>query len=257
MEKDLASFYRHNAGYNQVNFESMKQGIDAAQKFNPFEAHGFKYAINKNPGVRSLHIDIGSGNGWLISHTAPLFQKVIGIEPSAKAIEFSKAYNPSFSNVEYMNMDMVDALSGLKIDQPYFATTAAVFCHIKDYYVALALEFINKAPAGSVLLFCEPYDKNIQQPFWYIRSQEWWRQHLPNWDLEFLGLTKAGDGKKEKYKKSIYGICRGQASEVSVTKRGLLWKSYWLLSGQYYKLRYAAVRLVKSLLKIKPRDNDI
>ena len=248
METDQKSFKKHDKVYHALDFDTAKQKMLKLDELDFFNFFGFQKALEKNPRVRSLHIDIGSGAGWLIKHTAPFFKKVLAIEPSVAATDISKRYNIQYKNIEYLNVDMVEALENNSFTEPYFLTTAAVFCHIENFHVENFLKLLNKAPLGSVILFCEPYDTNIQQPFWYIRNKAWWQERLPNWQLEFLGIRGVWDGKKEKYTKGIYGVCTGKNTQSIPQSRFV--SLVWLLQGWYYKVRYFCVKIIKNILNI-------
>ena len=251
MEVDLESYKKHDRAYKSLDVETAFSKMKILDKLDFFNFYGFAEAIRTNPKVRDLHVDIGSGAGWLIKHTAPIFKKVLSVEPSVRATEISKIYNSEFSNIEYLNEDMVLAFSHLPVDEPYFVTTSAVFCHIKDFHVENFLRLLNHAPKGTVLLFCEPYDKNIQQPFWHIRNQEWWRKNLPLWNLEFRGIKGVWEGKVEPYKKVIYGVCVGErVVEPTTLGRRMYRKLWWGLQGIFFKLRYALVRFIKKVFRI-------
>ncbi len=115
-----------------------------------------------------------------------------------------------------------------------------VFSHIGDYHVKKILEIINKMPVGSMLYFCEPYNKNIQVPLWYIRKEKWWRENLSNWDLSFSAIKNDG------YYKGISGKCIGY-STIRAEKNNIFSDIWWSISGVYYKVRFRAPRKIKEL----------
>ena len=100
MEKDLESYNRHEHTYQSVSANWIREKQDEMERLGNFKLYGFKQAMDKNPLVRSVHIDIGSGAGWLLKYTAPHFKRVIAIEPSVTATDFAKAYNHEFTNIE-------------------------------------------------------------------------------------------------------------------------------------------------------------
>lgn len=250
MKKDLASYIKHDQAYQVLSYEQAAKNMQEFENLDYFGQFGFKKALEENPSVRGIHIDIGSGAGWLLRHTAPVFKKVLAIEPSISATKIAKQYNSEFSNIEYINKDMLDALSNLYFTQPYFVTTSTVFSHIQDFHVKSVLKLVNRAPKGSILLFLEPYDKNIHQPFWYIRNKEWWQKNLSNWRLDFLGVKAVWEGKVESYQKAIYGVCEGKLvfTESGSGLASFVRKCAWFLQGTYFKFRYWAVGLAKKLL---------
>jgi 2-polyprenyl-3-methyl-5-hydroxy-6-metoxy-1,4-benzoquinol methylase len=257
MEKDLESYFRHEHTYQGAAPQWIQERLGRMDHLDYFHSHGFYAAMEKNPQVRSLHIDLGCGAGWLLKHTAPFFKNVIGIEPSSKAIEYAKEYTKEYQNIEFINGDMLESLMDLNPQEPYFVTTAAVFVHIKEFHVKNTLAFLNKAPKGSVICFSEPYDKNIKVPFWTIYHKSWWRRELSHWNLEFLETNETHDGKKLGYKTGIYGVCLGKENpdlEVEIKNDWtLINKQLWILTGFYYKMRYAFVGMIKKTLGIKDK----
>lgn len=191
MNKDLKSFEAHDKDYgNYFDLEKSKKVANEYLQTKVFEQLGFKKMIDDLNGKIKIHIDIGSGTGWLVMATSPYFGKVIGIEPSQKAVDIAAQIlkENNLANVSFVVKDMIDGIISLDIQEPVFITTATVLSHIKDYYVKEFLEIVNKLPIGSTLFFDEPYEKNIQQNLWHIRSKEWWAKNLNNWDLNFRGV---------------------------------------------------------------------
>lgn len=226
MKKDLNSYIAHNAQY-EVNDITEKNTLNTIKKYDAlqlYERQGFVSAIEKF-SHRKLHIDIGSGTGWLLRKTAPVFEKVIGIEPSKTATQASSKALSQYSNIEYINEDMVDALKVINITEPAFFTSAIVFSHIKNFHVTNFLNELDNAPAGSTLYFFENYDTNIQHPFWYIRNKEWWAKRLPNWQLTFFDLQN------DEYKAGIYGINVGRQNVTNTYALSFSRKIIWTISG--------------------------
>jgi SAM-dependent methyltransferase len=239
-KKDLESYFEHNEQYETISsFEYQKRELARFDEIGLFEKVGFEKAILDHPEVRKLHIDIGCGVGWLLLKTAPYFQRVIGVEPSKAAIKMARRFTGDFDNIELINADMVDAMEHLHLTEPVFFTTAAVLSHIKDWYVAEFLKLVDNAPKGSVLFFREPYDKNIQQKFWYIRRKKWWAEHLSNWQLSFCGYRNEG------YLNGIKGVCVGRENVVECWESDLTQNLSWFFGGLFQNTTRRIYRLVK------------
>lgn len=245
-KKDTLSYVAHNEDYKKFfGIEWHKKMYVEDGTYKQFENFGYLQAIQSFPLVRDLHIDIGSGGGWMLSRTAPYFKKVLGIEPSAEAIKTAKEINKEHHNVEFLQADMVEGLSSLKIEQPIFITTSTVLSHITDEWVAEFLKVVNSLPKGSILFFGEGYGKNIQRKLWHIRSKEWWAKNLPNWQLTFY--DKRSDG--EKY--GVFGLNVGSENVMNSYAPSFFEKLRWFASGVYYKLRTFAAVTIKTILFIK------
>lgn len=246
MKKDLQSFEEHNKEYNELyTLESMKEVLDNFDKEKSFEVLGFKQALDKISGVKT-HIDIGCGSGWLLYKTSPLFDRVIGIEPSKAVVEMDEkiAKERNFTNVEFLNMDMIDGIKKLDIKEPVFITTATVLSHIKDFYVKEFLRVLNDLPEGSAIFFDERYDKNIQQNMWHIRSRNWWAKNLPDWQLEFFGLDLSG------YKSGIFGRKIKKGQKIENFELNSIQKIKWHVNGLNHRKNRLA-RFVKNKLSAK------
>lgn len=233
MKKDLNSYIKHNSQYvvNDITAENTLETIKKYDALNMFEKQGFAEALKKFDH-RKLHIDIGSGTGWLIGKTAPLFEKVIGIEPSKAATHASSLVFSNFKNIEYINEDMVDALKEMKASgkisaatSPIFFTSSIVFCHIKNFHVANFLRELNDMPVGSTFHFFENYDTNIHHAFWYVRNKEWWASRLPNWQLTFMDIPN------EEYKSGIFGACVGKEHVTNTYALSFAQRMAWHISG--------------------------
>ncbi len=262
MKKDIESYIEHNKQYEDPLVRKWIREECIRDDLNMFEKLGFKKAVDENPKVRNLHIDIGSGAGGLLFKTAPYFKKAIGIEPSKAAIEIAKAFTRGgVKNIEFINAGAVDAIRSLDLDEPVFFTTSIVFSHLKDYHVAECLKLINNAPLGSILLFNEPYDKNIQRRLWYVRRKRWWAENLPNWTLSFREHTDDG----YKYKYGIFGICVGRENVINNYKTNVLEDILWIIGGVFHFLLYLPggkirllggklIRMISSSLERKIRN---
>jgi SAM-dependent methyltransferase len=222
---------------NDITEANTQETVKKYDEQNMFEKQGFKAALEKFDH-RKLHIDIGSGTGWLLGKTAPLFEKVIGIEPSKAATHASGLVFSNFKNIEYINEDVVDAMKSMDISSPAFFTSSIVFSHIKNFHVANFLKELNMAPQGSTFHFFENYDTNIQHAFWYIRNKEWWAKRLPNWQLTFMDIPN------EEYKSGIFGICVGKENVTDTYSLPLGDKIRWRVSG-VVNLARKAIRKIK------------
>ena len=75
MHIDTDSYIAHNCDYERTSVENNKKIFKEYDNKLFFENNGFKNIIEENPTIRKLHIDIGSGAGWLLVKTAPYFGK--------------------------------------------------------------------------------------------------------------------------------------------------------------------------------------
>lgn len=201
--KDLKSYVKHDSEYHLEinNVQQTKIIIEKYEKNKQFEISGFKLALRLTSEKPKIHVDIGTGNGWLLRKMSPFFEKTIGVEPSKKAIDLCREVHSDIKNIELINMDMCDALDFLKLEEPIFITTGVVLSHIEDYYVAEFLQKVNSLPKGSVLFFDEQYGKKLSLNLWHIRNKDWWADNLPNWQVIFLDINIGN------CKSGIYGIC--------------------------------------------------
>lgn len=243
MKKDTTSFEAHDHDYKHYYSKEDTFAIyEEYRKKDAFGTAGFRKALDLFQ-YRDLHIDIGCGSGWLLTNTAPLFKNIIGIEPSATAIEVAKGVTKSFPNVSYVNKDMIDGIKGLEITTPAFFTSAVVFSHIKDFYVAAFLKELNIMTNGSTLFFDERYDKNMQQKLWHIRNRKWWAAQLPEWQLVFFALDNNG------YKSGIFGTRVGSDKVTNRYQMTAQEKVKWIAEGITLKtLRIG--RGIKKILRL-------
>jgi SAM-dependent methyltransferase len=244
MKKDLQSQKEHDQDYIKLHtLEYVKDILKKYEDEKMFENLGFEQAIKKLHNINT-HIDVGCGSGWLLYKTSPLFNKVIGIEPSKAIIEVNNKIveERNLTNVEFVNMDMIDALKHIKPTVPVFITTAVVLSHIKDFYVARFLKEVNRLPEGSALFFDERYDKNIQQNMWHIRSKNWWAENLPDWQLEFFELNNSG------YKSGIFATKVKKGEKINRFKLNPKEKIKWHIDGLINK-KNRLYRFVKNKIK--------
>ena len=92
MKKDLESYKKHDQHHinHSKDIASVLGIIKKYDEDNIFEKMGFKKAIETTDELPNIHIDIGSGMGWLLIKTSKYFEKIIGIEPSKSAIDTAK-----------------------------------------------------------------------------------------------------------------------------------------------------------------------
>lgn len=241
MKKDFTSYKKHDSDFKSDGNTLKKtlEIINTYDEVNQFKLLGFDYAIRLSNPLPKIHVDIGSGNGWLVKKTSPLFEKVIGIEPSETGVQIAKEVNHDKKNVSFLNKDMVDGLKELSLNSPVFITTATVLSHIEDFYVEEFLKQVNNLPIDSVLCFDERYDKNIHWKLWHIRNKDWWRKNLPNWQLIFFDLENNG------YASTIFGTCLGQQGVLKTKQLHGFSKFFWDIS-KFFQL---AERLIKKVYR--------
>lgn len=242
MKKDLKSYKVHDRDFNSESnsFERTREIILEYDKKDYFKSLGFKLAIEMTKYLPPTHIDIGSGNGWLLRKTSPYFKKVIGVEPSQQGIEVAKKTTEGCKNVLFINLDMVDAFSEIDLSSPVFMTTATVLNHIENEYVAHFLSKVNGLPVGSTLFFDERYDANIDWNMWHVRSKDWWREHLPSWQLFFFDVDADG------YKSGIYGIKAAPGELVGTISMSFTERLFWFVDN----IQNIALRVIRKILRI-------
>lgn len=243
MKKDLQSYKKHNIDFNSDsnNLENTREVIKNYEKVDQFKVLGFELAISMSNPLPKVHVDIGSGNGWLLNKTSTFFEKVVGIEPSEKAIDLAKEVNKNNNNVSFINKDMVDGLNTMNTSIPIFVTSATVLNHIENFYVEEFLKKINVLPIGSVIFFDERYDKNIDWNMWHVRSKDWWIKNLSNWQIIFLNFDVAG------YPSGIYGKMVGKDNVVQMYTMSFAESFLWKVSG-IYRIALRAIRKLKKIV---------
>lgn len=253
MKKDLRSYLEHNSQYETYQtLDRLKKTIIEYEKEDMYKRAGFQKAISEIKDIK-IHIDIGSGGGWLILKTSDFFKKVIGIEPSKMVCENVKIIinEKRKQNIDIINMDMVDGLRRISPKEPVFLTTAIVLSHIRDFHVINLLDEMSKLPDGSAFYFCERYDTNIQQKMWYIRNKNWWAKHLSDWQLVFFDIEDSG------YLSGIFGIKIGAEKVTNHYELRLTEKIAWELEGLKNKikrvLRYTKRQMSSLILRSKSK----
>lgn len=235
MKKDLQSYKKHDDEFN-TDLNSYETTISVIEKYDSekqFERHGFELAIKLTSKLPNTHIDIGSGNGWLLRKMSQHFEKVIGIEPSKTGAELSLKVNSNKKNISVLNMDMIDGIKDLNPQKPVFMTTSTVLNHIENYYVKEFLSNVNLLPIDSILFFDERYDKEADLKMWHVRNKDWWRKSLPNWQLIFLDISI------DNYPSGIYGICLGKEKLQNKYNETKLQKVMWATKQFARKVKWS------------------
>lgn len=196
------SFQRHNSEYEEEkSFEREKSNYEDYKKRNCFNGPESKYEdfIKSHPEVRELAIDIGSGCGWLSVELSRFFKKVIGIEPSKKAVVIAEQLKPvQCKNIEYVNTYAEEGLDKLSIPCKALFVTGCVLGHLPDETVSKICQAVEKkALPGSLLVFAEAWGKEFHAPMWNARTKEWWQANLPSWKIDFLKYNRPEDRPNE------------------------------------------------------------
>lgn len=239
------SFIEHNKQYETTS--NLSWHIEEYKKNDSiklFELMGFRRVFEEVGKDIKIHIDLGSGGGYLVNKSSNFFEYVYGIEPSKAAIEISKEITKSHSKIIFINSGMVDGIQNIDFkSQPFLVTTSAVLSHIDDDHVTTFLNLLNKiATPGSKLYFYEPYDKNININLWHVRNKFWWIDRLSGWKLKFYDVPDCG------YKKGIEGEYMGgdcRSINYSRYPSNFIKELSWKAQGIFYKLRYAASKFIK------------
>jgi hypothetical protein len=238
------SFAAHNKQYEtdsnlEWHFQEYKKFDTAAF----IKSAGFLDLFSEVSKRIRIHIDVGSGAGFLVMRSAKFFDKSIGVEPSLAATNIALQFPNDLGNIEYINMFMTEWVAQAKFTSPVFVTTSAVLSHIEDPHVQCFLNLLcERLPDGSELYFYEPYDKNIQTSLWHVRSRYWWMRNMPHCTLKFLSIRDSG------YDKGIYAIKDAKkynASNLTLNKPAVYETIIWNLSGVMYKLRFMLLKLIR------------
>jgi hypothetical protein len=235
MHKDLKSYAAHDREFHsELNSYDATLGI--IKKYDEekqFEKLGFALALKLTTVLPKIHIDIGSGNGWLLRKMSPYFEKCIGIEPSEAGSTLSLKINSENKNVSVVNKDMIDGMEYLNITKPVFITTSTVLNHIENYHVGDFLKKVNELPHGSVLYFDERYEKTSEIKMWHVRSKDWWRDRLPNWQVIFLDINV------DAYPSGIYALCLKEEKLKNVKSLSFFEKITWRMKQLARKIKWA------------------
>ena len=192
-QKPTSSYEEHNAQYleeGKLEVErKVAQSFRDQDLFNSPEMR-LKTLLDKYPTIRDVAVDVGSGAGWLSAELSPIYKKVIGIEPSAKAVEIAQELYPAkkFPNIEWIVGFAEDKLPTLNLTTPTLFVTGCVLSHLQDKSVITICKAINNiATTGSILSFAECWGKPSNHNMWHTRSKEWWQQALNGWEINFHG----------------------------------------------------------------------
>lgn len=201
-----ASYRAHHSQYVQTGKLEVERRVhaqfEADDLFNsPWGRH--QDVIDANPSVRNTAIDIGSGTGFLSMKLSPQFREVISIEPSDAAVAIAGTLYPgaAYPNIRRMVGFAEEVLPTLSVSQPVFLLTSAVLSHLRDDIVERILAAVDKiAPSHSVLSFGECFGEEYHRPLWHVRTRNWWRAHLPDWELDFFGDPIETDESQDRHK---------------------------------------------------------
>ncbi len=240
MQKDLKSYLAHDKDFHSEsnNLATTKKIVAEYEKNETARRVGFLLALQLTSSLPKTHIDVGSGNGWLLKALNQHFERSIGIEPSSKGIDVAKDTTRDCVNVSFINDDMVNAFEKMNLEGPVFVTTATVLNHIENYYVAHFLRTLSALPPGSVLFFDERYDENIDWDMWHVRSKDWWRTHLNEWQVIFLDIDVAG------YPSGIYATKVRSDSKLPTIEMGTAAKTSWFLNKIYNMIRRIVIKII-------------
>lgn len=178
----------HNAGiYTQRTLAQWQiyNAIGQSVTFNNPE-NRIQDLLDLNDDLIHTAIDIGCGSGWVAEQlTRCGFQRVVGIDPSRKAIEYCKTIYPDTS-VEWFCEYAELIFDRLNRGNPTFFNTCSVFMHMDNKYVEQILSFINQVDKG-ILNFQELFGPDSNIPMQHCRSRDWWANKLCTWELDFHG----------------------------------------------------------------------
>jgi len=239
------SFIEHNKQYESTS-DLQWHVVEYAKNdsINLFETMGFKKIFEKASGNIRIHIDLGSGGGFLVDKACNFFDCVYAVEPSNAAIQIAKEITKKNPKIIFINEGMIEGLDQIKLNGGSFlVTTSAVLSHIDNTHVSFFLDALNNmATMGSKFYFYEPYDKNIDINLWHVRNKRWWIERLPGWKINFLDIPDSG------YRKGIEGeYIGGDVMSENLQQYPLspVQGLFWNLSGRFYKVRYAISKLLK------------
>lgn len=239
--EDTSSFNAHNAEYERLyTVESIEQLYLHYDQNKSFENEGYAKALTLF-SHRNLHVDIGTGSGWLLRKTAPSFTIDIGVEPSQAIVKIARQTLSEFKNISFINKGMIEAFIDIPLDRPVFFTSSTVFSHIDDDTVINFLTLLANAPKGSTLYFGENYDTAINHKLWHIRNKGWWSKNLPDWEIKFFDILNDG------YMHGIFGTYVGRDNVQNHHTMNVTQRIQWRLHG----LVNLAIKASNKLLKTK------
>ena len=188
------SYQQHNA--QMIEDGAFERHIQLFREFeaeNHFNSPEMRLAdlLEKHPIIRNQAIDIGCGVGWLSARLCKEgFLEVVGIEPSAAALEMANRIFPKteYPNLRWINGFAEDILRAIKLSKPSLFVTGCVLAHLTDSAVEKICRAICRvAPVGSLLGFSEPWGPTFHEVLWHVRTEDWWRKKLKGWNLDFYG----------------------------------------------------------------------
>jgi SAM-dependent methyltransferase len=146
--------------------------------------------LDKHPDIRETAIDIGCGAGWASNVLSSYFDKVYALDPSSKAIEVCKDLYKDNQKISW-HVGFAEELLP-QIETPssnVLLNTCSVFIHLSDEALHPILNYINNNFTNSILSFQEIYSDDLHFNEGHIacRTQEWWKDNLSNWELDFHG----------------------------------------------------------------------
>ncbi len=195
--KDFITKRTKKDSYDAHNSEFIKEGklereremhnmYEDTNLFN-HEALRFQDIINLHKWI-NIAIDIWSWSWFFSSKLASSFHTVYAIEPSSTGTEIAKEIIKN-ENIIWINWFAEKVLKDIvsKYDEPIFFLTSTVLSHLEDSTVIEICKGVNAASVGSVLAFSEVFGATKHKHLWHIRTQKWWQEQLPGWEIDFFG----------------------------------------------------------------------
>jgi hypothetical protein len=128
--------------------------------------------------------------GWLSDRLSRSFQTVHAIEPSksAKMLASRNFGISDNSSVLWHSGYAENILPQIHFDGPVFFISGAVLSHLPDNQTRKVLRaFVKTMPLGSQGVFCEAWGDPLRQPMWFVRTEAWWKEMLPGFEISFFG----------------------------------------------------------------------
>jgi SAM-dependent methyltransferase len=185
------SFDAHNSEFiieGKIELEkSVHKKYDQTNIFNG-ETLRFQDIIQANPWIQ-VAVDIWSGSWFYSGKLTEYFDTVYWVEPSATGIEIAKQITKNSHQITWINDFWEKAVEKIvqEHNEPIFFLTSTVLSHLDDTVVSAVCASINQSKVGSVFAFSEVFWKTKHQHLWHIRSQAWWQEQLPWWEIDFFG----------------------------------------------------------------------
>jgi hypothetical protein len=192
-QNSQSSYKKHNSQYEEKEaLERHKKTYAEYEKLNILNSDENKLykLFDQYPLVRNTAIDIGSGAGWFSAQFSKNFKKVIAMEPSSSAINIARQLFPKeeYSNIDWNTGFAETILPSINLSEPSFFFTGCVLSHLTDASTKEICKIIDAfATKGSILSFAECWGTESRSFMWHIRTQEWWKNALPSWKLDFHG----------------------------------------------------------------------